>query len=36
LLFGKSKKDLQQLSDIIEPAAKDPGSSINITAGQGL
>jgi len=35
MLFGKSKKDLQQLSDIIEPAAKDPGSNINITAERG-
>jgi hypothetical protein len=35
LVIGKSKKDLQQLSDIIEPAAKDVGSSIHITAGQG-
>jgi hypothetical protein len=35
LLIGKSKKDLQQLSDIIEPAAKDPGSVINITAAEG-
>lgn len=35
LIFGKSKKDLQQISDIIEPAAKDQGSQINITAGDG-
>lgn len=35
LLFGKSKQDLQQLSEIIEPAAKDPGSRIEITAAQG-
>jgi hypothetical protein len=35
LLLGKSKRDLQQLSEIIEPAAKDPGSQINITAEQG-
>jgi hypothetical protein len=35
LLTGKSKKDLQQLSDIIEPAARDTGSRINITAERG-
>ena len=35
MLLGKSKKDLQQISDIIEPAAKDAGSSIHITAAQG-
>jgi hypothetical protein len=35
LLLGKSKKDLQQLSVIIEPAAKDAGSQISITAAQG-
>lgn len=35
MLVGKSKKDLQQISDIIEPAAKDAGSGIHITAAQG-
>jgi hypothetical protein len=35
MLFGRSKKDLQQLSDVIEPAAKDNGSTINITAAKG-
>jgi hypothetical protein len=35
MVLGKSKKDLQQISDIIEPAAKDPGSQIHITAAQG-
>lgn len=35
MIAGKSKKDLQQLSDLVEPAAKDPGSIINITATEG-
>jgi hypothetical protein len=35
MMFGKSKKDLQEISDIIEPAAKDAGSGIHITAAQG-
>ena len=35
MLFGSSKKELQQLSQIVEPAAVDHGSSINITATHG-
>lgn len=35
MVFGKSKKDLQQISDIIEPSAKDQRSSITITAERG-
>jgi hypothetical protein len=35
LLLGRSKRDLQQLSAIIEPAAKDAGSNITINASQG-
>ena len=35
MLLGKSKKDLQQISHIVEPAAKDSGSSISINAGYG-
>lgn len=35
MIAGKSKKDLQQLSDLVEPAARDPGSSINIKAARG-
>jgi hypothetical protein len=35
LVARKSKKDLQQLSDILEPAAKDPGSHISIVAAAG-
>jgi hypothetical protein len=35
MLFGRSRKELQQLSDTIEPAAKDAGSTINITASEG-
>jgi hypothetical protein len=35
MLLGKSKRDLQQLSALIEPAAKDVGSNINITAHRG-
>jgi hypothetical protein len=35
MLVGKSKKDLEQLGEIIEPAAKDAGSSITINAAQG-
>jgi hypothetical protein len=31
LVLGKSKKDLQQVSQIIEPAAKDHGSTIHIS-----
>jgi len=35
MLLGKSKKDLQQISDIIEPAAKDAfDGGIRITAAQ--
>lgn len=35
LILGSSKKDLQQISQIVEPAAKDPGSSIQINATHG-
>ncbi len=36
MLLGKSKRDLQQISDIIEPAAKDAfDGGIHITAAQG-
>lgn len=34
-LFGVSKKDLQQISQIVEPVAKDNSSQINIIAQQG-
>ncbi len=35
LLVGTTKKDLQQVSQIVEPAAKDSGSAINLTAHSG-
>lgn len=35
LLLGTSKKDLQQLSNIIAPVAKDNGSQINFIAQNG-
>ena len=35
LLVGTTKKDLQQVSQIIEPAAKDSGSNINLIAQAG-
>lgn len=35
LLVGTTKKDLQQVSQIIEPVAKDSGSTINLIAQAG-
>jgi hypothetical protein len=35
MLFGATKKDLQQISQIVEPAAKDSGSTINFTVQAG-
>jgi hypothetical protein len=35
MVLGKSKKDLQLIANIVEPAAKDPGSGINIAAAAG-
>lgn len=35
MLLGTSKKDLQQISNIIEPVAKDNGSQLNFIANQG-
>jgi hypothetical protein len=35
MLAAATKRDLQQLSDLIEPAAKDAGSTITINAAQG-
>ena len=35
MLLGSSKKDLQQLSQIIDPVATDHGSHVSIVATQG-
>ena len=35
MILGATKKDFQQVAQVIEPAAKDPGSRINITASHG-
>jgi hypothetical protein len=35
MLFGTTKKDLQQIAQIVEPAAKDNGSKITFTAHAG-